>query len=259
MRIFFVIILSTLFSLSVIAQSPQKMSYQAVIRNNSGVLITNQPVGIKISILDSSNVAVFVESHSTTTNVNGLVSLIIGGGAPVTGTISTINWDDGPYFIKTETDPTGGVNYTISGTSELLSVPYALYSTYNNSPTYTIGLHPELGGYVFYITTDGKHGLVSETQDQSAGVNWYLSQDIISNSSNHSPNGLKFTDWRLPTKYELGLMYNNRIAIGGFSSANYWSSTVADFTIAWNLNFSDGSQTTKAKSFNYIVRSIRTF
>ena len=112
------------------AQAPQKMSYQSVIRKTDGSLVVNTSVGIKISILQgsASGTAAYVETQTTTTNANGLATLAIGGGTPVTGTFAGINWASGTYFIKTETDPIGGTNYTISGTSQLLSVPYALYA-----------------------------------------------------------------------------------------------------------------------------------
>lgn len=112
------------------AQAPQKMSYQSVIRKTDGSLVVNTSVGIQISILQgsASGAATYVETQTTTTNVNGLATLAIGGGTPSTGTFTGINWASGTYFIKIETDPTGGTNYTISGTSQLLSVPYALYA-----------------------------------------------------------------------------------------------------------------------------------
>lgn len=119
-----------LITASVFAQAPQKMSYQAVIRDNSNALVANQTVGMQVSILQgsASGTAVYVETHNATTNINGLVSIEIGGGALVSGSFSTINWANGPFFIKTETDPTGGASYTITGTSQLLSVPYAMYA-----------------------------------------------------------------------------------------------------------------------------------
>jgi len=110
------------------AQAPQKMSYQSVLRNSSNVLLANTTVGIKISVLQgtASGTAVYVETQTATTNGNGLVSLQIGTGTVVTGSFTGINWAAGPYFIKTETDPAGGTNYGITGTQEMLSVPYAL-------------------------------------------------------------------------------------------------------------------------------------
>jgi hypothetical protein len=112
------------------AQSPQKMSYQAVLRSSSSALITSAPVGMKISVLQGSatGTVAYSETQSPTTNANGLISLEIGSGTPVTGTFAGINWANGPYFIKTETDPSGGTTYTITGTSPLMSVPYALFS-----------------------------------------------------------------------------------------------------------------------------------
>ena len=128
MKRIFTLLAFILVTSSIWAQVPQKMSYQAVIRNSSNVLVTSAAVGIKISVLQgtSTGTAVYVETHTTSTNANGLVSLQIGGGTVQSGTFAGINWANGPYFIKTETDPTGGTNYNISGTTELLSVPYAL-------------------------------------------------------------------------------------------------------------------------------------
>ncbi|MCL9804930.1 hypothetical protein NAT51_05340 [Flavobacterium amniphilum] len=117
-----------LFSVGLLyGQVPEKLSYQAIIRNNSNVLVANSPVGMQISILQTSasGTVVFSETHTPTTNANGLLSLQIGNGTPVLGSFSAINWANGPYFVKTETDPAGGTNYTVTGTSQLLSVPYA--------------------------------------------------------------------------------------------------------------------------------------
>ena len=123
------------------AQAPQKMSYQAVIRDNSNALVTNQVVGMQISILQGSanGTAVYAETQAPTTNANGLASIEIGGGTLVSGNFATINWANGPYFIKTETDPTGGTNYTITGTSQLLSVPYAQYAEKSGNPILQAG------------------------------------------------------------------------------------------------------------------------
>lgn len=112
------------------AQAPQKMTYQAVVRNSSNNLVVSSSIGMRVSILQGSatGTPVYVETHAATTNSNGLATVKIGGGTVVSGTFSTIDWSTGTYFVKTETDITGGTNYTIAGTSELLSVPYALYA-----------------------------------------------------------------------------------------------------------------------------------
>ena len=113
-----------------LAQAPQKFSYQGVIRDAAGNLVRNAPVGVRVSLLKNSTegVAVYCETHRQTTNANGLLTLTIGDGTVVGGDMATIDWADGPYFLKTETDITGGSNYTLVGAQQLLSVPYALYA-----------------------------------------------------------------------------------------------------------------------------------
>ncbi|MCJ7450078.1 MAG: hypothetical protein MUO72_20585 [Bacteroidales bacterium] len=132
----YLVVISITFS--AFAQSPQKMSYQAVIRDASNALVTSHAVGMRISILQGSvsGTVVYTETQTPTTNANGLVTIEIGGG---TG-FDAINWANGQYFIKTETDPTGGTSYTITGTNQLLSVPYSLYSTASGSATDAVKL-----------------------------------------------------------------------------------------------------------------------
>jgi hypothetical protein len=135
MKKIYSLVLGLFITVSVFAQAPQKMSYQAVIRKSNNALVQSSPVGMKISILKGSatGTAVYVETQTATTNANGLVSLEIGTGTAITGTFAAINWGAGPYFIKTETDPNGGTAYTIAGTNELMSVPYALFSASGNT------------------------------------------------------------------------------------------------------------------------------
>lgn len=132
MKTVFTILPVILITATLWAQSPQKMSYQAVIRDGSNNLVTNSPVGMRVSILqggpEGTEIYKEIFNPNPQTNVNGLVTVEIGAGIPVSGTFADINWASGPYFIKVETDPAGGTNYTITGTSQLLSVPYALYA-----------------------------------------------------------------------------------------------------------------------------------
>jgi len=140
MKKVFSILAAVLLTASVFAQSPEKMSYQAVIRNNNNNLVVNSNVGMQISILQysTSGTPVYIERQFPTTNANGLVSIQIGAGTVVAGNFASIVWGNGPYFVKTETDLNGGANYTITGISQLLSVPYALHAKTAESVSGTI-------------------------------------------------------------------------------------------------------------------------
>jgi len=117
------------------AQSPPSFSFQAVVRDGSGDLVTSSAVGMRISLLQgsASGTVVYSETHAPTTNANGLASVQVGGGSVVSGTFASIDWAAGPYFIKSETDPSGGTAYSIVGTQQLLSVPYAMYAATSGS------------------------------------------------------------------------------------------------------------------------------
>ncbi len=130
MKKLFTLLVTFFLTVSLSAQSPEKISYQAVIRNAANNLVTNQTVGMRISILRGSatGTVVYAETHTPGTNANGLINIEIGTGVVQSGSFTNIDWRNGPYYIKTETDLNGGTNYTISGTSQLISVPYALHA-----------------------------------------------------------------------------------------------------------------------------------
>lgn len=115
---------------SLFAQAPQKFSYQAVLRDAGGNLAANQNVSVRISIIQENEygASVYVETHSVTTNANGLVTIEVGAGNPILGSFADIDWSYGSYYLKSEVDPAGGNNYSITGVKQLLSVPYALYA-----------------------------------------------------------------------------------------------------------------------------------
>ena len=117
-------------AINLVAQVPQSMSYQAVIRNGSNSLVQEGAVGVRISILQGTpaGTEVYQETHLATTNVNGLLTMEIGMGTAVVGSFPSIPWENGPYYIQSEVDPAGGTNYTITTTSQLLAVPYALHA-----------------------------------------------------------------------------------------------------------------------------------
>jgi uncharacterized protein (TIGR02145 family) len=130
MKKIYTLLSAVLVSASLWAQAPQSFSYQAVVRGANNVLVIDKVVGMKVSILQGSEngTVVYSESHSSKSNSNGLVSVAIGNGNVLSGVFANIDWSNGIYFIKTETDPLGGIAYTLSSISQLLSVPYALYA-----------------------------------------------------------------------------------------------------------------------------------
>ena len=141
--IVFILYLWGLFNFSnlSLAQAPHKMTFQTVIRNSNNEFVSNSKVSVRISILSDSvsGVSVYTETHSTVTNINGLATLEVGTGNVVKGTFIGIPWGKAQYFLKSEIDPNGGSNYSISGVSQLVSVPYALHSESVNTYISDIG------------------------------------------------------------------------------------------------------------------------
>ncbi|MBU6219663.1 MAG: hypothetical protein KGQ50_03350 [Bacteroidetes bacterium] len=125
----FFLLIMTLSYLSM-AQVPNTFSYQMVIRNGNNELVANTTVGIRIGLLggNAADTVWYEEEHKVKTNLNGLAYITIGKGNILKGAISTIDWTRGPFFIKSETDPTGGTNYSLIIVSQMLSVPYAIYA-----------------------------------------------------------------------------------------------------------------------------------
>ena len=135
------LIVAICMAYSAFPQAPEQFSYQAVIRDAQGDLVSNQSVTVNISILEgnSTGTTVFEEEHSITTNDNGLATLVIGNGLNTFGDISSVSWGDNAYYLKIETDPDGGNNFSITATTQLLSVPYALYANEAGSAPGTQG------------------------------------------------------------------------------------------------------------------------
>ena len=412
-------LVSMLITISVFAQSPDKMSYQAVVRDGSDALVASAAVGMQISILQGSadGTAVYIETQAPASNANGLVSIEIGTGT-TSDDFTTIDWANGPYYLKTEIDPEGGTSYIITGTSELMSVSFALHATtaengisplqanaitantakvgitsmqadeiaantektgitaaqadeitintlktgittaqatklagieegaavnvqanadwYQTTPTtdddiknlpfvypaadgsetkVTAGANITVtgngttanpyvinaakaatlaigqsyqGGKIFWLDATGKHGLIVAATDQSPGSKWYAIEYLATNAvrdgigagiynteriiANQGDIGADFassfcselqsggySDWYLPSKYELNLLYIQRAAVGGFGNNFYWSSNENNSTTAWYQYFGNGAQNIGDKFNNARVRAIRTF
>ena len=155
--------------LMVSAQSPQLMNYQGVARDNGGNILANQNIGLEIAIRQTApnGTIVFSETHAATTNTFGLFTVIIGGGTPQVATLSAIDWASGPYFTEVSLDATGGTNYVSLGTSQLVSVPYALYAATSGTsgPTGPTGADGVTGstGETGATGADGATGPAGET------------------------------------------------------------------------------------------------
>jgi uncharacterized protein (TIGR02145 family) len=129
-KILLSLVAAVTLSLSSFGQAPEGFKYQAVVRDAGNTILNNQAVGLRMTIQQGSigGTTVYAETFAPTTNAHGLVNLEIGNGTVVSGTFANIDWSAGPYFMETAVDVTGGTNYSVMGTSQLMSVPYALYS-----------------------------------------------------------------------------------------------------------------------------------
>ncbi|MDG1767742.1 MAG: DUF1566 domain-containing protein [Flavobacteriales bacterium] len=129
-RILLSLVVIATLSLSSFGQAPEGFKYQAVVRDAGNLILNNQAVGMQLTIQQGSvgGTAVYTETFTPTTNGYGLVNLEIGSGTLVSGDFTTIDWANGPFFMETAVDVTGGTSYAVMGTSQLMSVPYALYA-----------------------------------------------------------------------------------------------------------------------------------
>ncbi|MDP4815955.1 MAG: hypothetical protein NWR79_15920, partial [Saprospiraceae bacterium] len=125
------IIIMVFFPVFAISQVPQKINFQSVLRNTTGEVVSNSSVSLRISILSGTitGTSIYSETHTKTTDAGGLMSLQIGSGTVLSGVFGDINWGSSAHFIKLEADFSGGSNFVVLGTQELMSVPYALYAS----------------------------------------------------------------------------------------------------------------------------------
>ena len=281
-------IIGILLTAGVFAQAPQKMTYQAVIRNSSNALILSSPIGIKASVLQGSanGTVTYSETQIQNTNNNGLVSLEIGMGTPVIGTFSNINWANGPYFIQTEVDPFGGSNYSVLGVTELISVPYALYSANAQVSGFSHYIGETFNGgviYYLYKGSDGlEHGLIVSTTEsiakwQTTGVlvnadrSWdgVYNTNLISGSPAVNYIATLGPNWYLPSLDELILLHGSRFEVNKALFTNnqtllslslyYWSSTEYSSSDALSYDFLTGYTDVSGKANNYGVRGVKSF
>ena len=224
MRKFLPLLVFLIGSYVAFAQTPEKMSYQAIVRDASNTLLVDKLVGIQVSILQNSETGseVYVETHSVVTNMNGLVALEIGTGV-TSYDFSSIDWTNGPYFVKVETDPNGADNYSISGVSQLMSVPFALYAKTSGN-----GITSDQADAI--VANTAKTGITSDQSDAivantvKTGITSDQSDAIVANTAKISlPSGgnegdvLKIVSgeyaWVGETTYQINTFYSE---LGGY-------------------------------------------
>jgi len=230
------------------SQAPQGFKYQATVRNNSGNLIVNQNVFFKFNIIQNSQTGtpIYTETHYVPTDDLGQVSLSIGFGTATIGNFSTINWGNGSYYLGIELNT--GSGYVAMGTSQLLSVPYALYSNISGSTTNNNGFVHYIGelyggGIVGSLWKDSQgieHGLIVSLTNIGTSQVWSnVTQSVIGinaqsttegqtnttaiiNQVGHTNSAAKlcddysaggFSDWYLPAILELQECYNAHFTI----------------------------------------------
>jgi hypothetical protein len=264
MKRIFTLLAFMAFTLSNYAQSPDLMTYQAVLRDAAGHLLTNQAVAVQISILQGApnGTAVYTEVHALNTNDNGLISLLIGDGV-TSDDFSIIDWLTGPYFLKTETDPAGGTDYTITSTTQLVSVPYAKFadkagnvfsgdygdllgaptnvSAFTNDAGYRTGeLWSDNGGKIFY--NSGFVGIGIDNPHHMLNIN-----------SGALPNYLTMYNDGTGTTGTDGFMVGNQTDLDGFvwnwevAPIYFGTSNVFRMTISSAGDVGIGTQTPDAR------------
>jgi hypothetical protein len=128
-RIFNILLLVFLANIAS-AQGPQAIPYQAVATNSSGSILASTAISLRFSIRDASSTGtvVYQETFSLTTTAEGMFTVNVGTGTPVSGTFASVGWSSGTKFLQVEMDPAGGSSYVNIGTQQMMSTPYALYA-----------------------------------------------------------------------------------------------------------------------------------
>lgn len=221
-------------TLTMSAQSPESFTYQSVVRDGSGNVIANQSIGIQINILQTSSVGtvVYGETFSKTSNDFGLVNLAIGTGTVTSGVFADIDWSAGPYFIEVAIDVTGGTSYTVMGTSQLLSVPYALYAKNSGDSRWEDSVNSGIG-YTDGTVAIGTLDALPTSQFLVALNN---PNDINTiRASNEHPNGLVKMNFSNDIFSQMVIGINGSAsAFGGANEAYMWYFGNFDLKFATN-------------------------
>ena len=276
------------------------INYKALIKDNLGAVVASQTIDVKFTIIaDTGPTNVYTETHiGATTDSNGIVILTIGDGTS-SDMFADIDWGSDTHSLKVEIDIEQDASFIDLGTTQFMAVPYALHAKTAESVTSTCGLSigdTHQGGIIFYLDASGCHGLIAAPSNQGNGIAWWNGSFVDTyaygngiGAGEGNSQGIRRwqgtcsscyaselcqdltlggeSDWYLPSKYELNLMYENIGQgnalglgnIGSFSNSFYWSSTEFDNDYAWILDFIIGLQSITSKSLTLNVRAVRAF
>jgi hypothetical protein len=243
----FVLIASVLFSFMLQAQSPAGFSYQAAVRDNAGSILSSQAVSFRLSVLQGSvsGGTSYQETQTVTTNSLGLVTLVVGTGTVSAGNFSAINWGNGPYFLQVEL-AIGNAAFQLMGTSQMMSVPYALYaatagsapapsyyelksfnqvsSTVRNAMVLSTDslIVPETGNYLIIYT--GK-GVNQNGYDSNTGIYDYDGETGVINVSQNlnwlgQANATMYTKYQLVTSTASYVYLSDTYSVSTYASLN---------------------------------------
>jgi hypothetical protein len=263
-----------ILTLTIKAQTPPNaFNYSAVARNPAGQPIATTTIGIQITILKTSPTgeSQYSENHFVDTDAFGLFNLVIGAGAVESGSMAAIEWSNDNYYLKVGMDATGGTNFLTMGTTQLLSVPYALHAKTAESITgggagggFTHYIGEEFGGgVIFHLWKDSQgneHGLIVDKTDLSSSQVWSnVDQALVGENAQSSFDGLSNSnaivnqightssaaalclnstnggqnDWYLPSIDELFHLSNNRLTINKILP-NIGGETIAFDRVYWS-------------------------
>lgn len=258
---------TTLLTLSILftyGQVPQGFSYQAVAFNSAGSPVVSSTVSVRISILDNSasGTTLYTETHSKTTNTSGLYSLTIGQGTPTLGTFASINWAVNSKFVKVELDPTGGTTYTTVGTSQFLSVPYALIADS------VIKLPLSTSSFNFFVDKNDKQCQYWTCDSLAQDNNSYVNGGFLYQLIDGIPENV-FVDWTVPsgiTVYKCFDPYsvkaNNDTIFKGVYDKNCNNYSIGNyiyhFAADTNISITNGNFTAQIV-FRTASKTIKTF
>jgi hypothetical protein len=242
----------SLSSINSFAQSPNLLSYQTVIRNSNNELVANATIGMRISILSGTAADVLwcQEEHTVKTNLNGLAYIVIGKGTNLNGIMTEIDWSKGPFYIKSESDPNGGKNYTLIIVSQLLSVPYAIYAKSAEKVTGPITeLDPQFNASIAKGITAADTALWNRETDP------VFSKSI---SKGITESDISYWNNKLSSFGETDPSFNESIAKGITAvDTAYWNKKLSSFTETdplFNVSVAKGITALDTAKWNKILK-----